>query len=214
MARYTEAVCRKCRREHMKLYLKGEKCFSAKCTLEKRNYEPGMSGGALASQKGGGRKKMSEYAVQLREKQKARGIYGILERQFRKNFATAIKQKGVTGENLVRILERRLDNVIYRMGFAPSRAAARQIVLHGHVRVSGRRVNIPSFSVKVGDEITLKKPDIHLVKAAVENAKKRAHPEWLSVDLEKRTGKVVSLPTRDALEIPLQEKLIVELYSK
>ncbi len=216
MARYTEAVCRKCRREHMKLYLKGEKCFSAKCTLEKRNYEPGMAGGAKAAQKtgGGGKKKLSEYGVQLREKQKARGIYGILERQFRKNFGSAVTQKGVTGENLIRILERRLDNVIYRMGFAASRAAARQLVLHGHVRVSGRRVNIPSFSVKIGDEITLKKPDLHLVKASVENAKKRSQPEWLSVDMEKRTGKVVSLPTRDALEIPLQEKLIVELYSK
>lgn len=213
MARYTEAVCRKCRREKMKLYLKGEKCLSAKCTLEKRNYEPGM-GGAATQGRGGRGKKISEYGVQLREKQKARGIYGVLERQFRKNFESAVKQKGVTGEILIRILERRLDNVIYRMGFAASRAGARQMVLHGHVRVGGRKVNIPSFSVKIGDTITLKKPEINHIKVASEAAKKRGVPEWLSVDHEKRTGRVVSLPSRDALEIPLQEKLIVELYSK
>lgn len=197
----------------MKLYLKGEKCFSAKCILEKRSYAPGMAG-AASQQTRGGKKKTSEFGIQLREKQKARRIYGVLERQFRKNFAEANRLKGVTGDNLVRILERRLDNVIYRMGFAASRKAARQLVLHGLTRVNGRKVNIPSFSVKVGDNITLKKPELNLVKLAVEASKKRSQPEWLSVDAEKRTGKVVALPGRDALEIPIQEKLIVELYSK
>lgn len=212
MARYTEASCRKCRREHMKLYLKGEKCLSAKCTLEKRNFAPGMGG--AATQGRGSKKKTSEFGVQLREKQKARNIYGMLERQFRNNFEAAAQAKGVTGELLVRTLERRLDNVIYRMGFAASRKGARQLVRHGHVRVRGRKVNIPSFSVKIGDTITLKKPDLNLVKTSSEAAKKRGTPEWLSVDFEKRSGRVVSMPNRDALEIPIQEKLIVELYSK
>lgn len=197
----------------MKLYLKGEKCLSAKCTLEKRNFEPGMAG--AASQGGRGqRKKVSEFGVQLREKQKLRGVYGVLERQFRKTFAGAVKTKGITGEILVQALERRLDNVIYRMGFAASRAGARQLVLHGHVRIGGRKVNIPSYTVKVGETITLKKPELEKVKVASEAAKKRGIPEWLSVDSEKKTGRILMIPSRDVLEIPIQEKLIVELYSR
>lgn len=211
MARYTEAVCRRCRREGMKLYLKGEKCFSAKCLIEKRNYAPGMGRGSSNAPRAG---KQSEYGLQLRAKQKVRHMYGVLERQFRKYFATASKQKGATGENLLMLLERRLDNVIYRMGLAPSRAAARQMVRHGHVRINGRRINIPSYSVDVGDKIKLKKPDLDSVKKAVESAKKRPSAGWINVDYENKTGEVIASPSRDAIEIPVQEKLIVELYSK
>ncbi len=214
MARYTDAVCRQCRREGEKLHLKGEKCFSAKCILEKRKNMPGSQGGSTDTRRSGPRKKTSEYGVQLREKQKARRIYGVLERQFRKTFEEAARAKGVTGDNLIRLLERRLDNVVYRMGFAGSRRAARQLVLHGHVRVNNRKVNIPSFRVKQGDAIVLKKKEINAVKMAAEAAKKRARPEWLDVDLENKTGRVIALPTRAALEIPLKEKLIIELYSK
>lgn len=211
MARYIDAACRQCRREKMKLYLKGEKCYSAKCILEKRNYAPGMSGAATQNSN---RKKISEYGIQLREKQKARRIYGVLERQFRKYFHMAVAQKGVTGENLIRLLERRLDNVVYRMGFASSRKAARQLVLHGQIRVNGRKVNIPSYLVKVGETFTLKNKELDLVKKSVEVARKRSQADWLSVDLDARTGSVIALPNRLALEIPLQEQLIVELYSK
>jgi small subunit ribosomal protein S4 len=211
MARYIAAACRQCRREGLKLHLKGEKCFSAKCILEKRSYAPGMSGAATQNSN---RKKTSEYGIQLREKQKARRIYGVLERQFRKYFHTAVRQKGVTGENLIRLLERRLDNVIYRMGWASSRKAARQLVRHGQVRVNGRKVNIPSYLVRVGDAFTLKNKDLDLVKKSIEATRKRAQADWLSVDLDARTGSVIALPNRLALEIPLQEQLIVELYSK
>ncbi|RMH55814.1 MAG: 30S ribosomal protein S4 [Candidatus Hydrogenedentota bacterium] len=211
MARYTGPVCRKCRREGLKLYLKGEKCFSAKCILEKRNFAPGMGRGSRNAPAAG---KISEYGLQLREKQKVRHMYGVLEKQFRKYFATAVRQKGVTGENLLRILERRLDNVVYRMGFAPSRRAARQLVRHGHIRINDRKVNIPSYILRIGDRLTLKKKDLDLVKASVEAARKRSLPEWLKVDLDNRQGEVVSLPTRDSIEVPIKENLIVELYSK
>lgn len=213
MGRYIAASCRQCRRERNKLFLKGSKCLSAKCVLERRNFEPGMSG-AVSAQTKGGRKKTSEYGVQLREKQKARRIYGILERQFHKTFLAAVRGKGVTGENLVRLLERRLDNVVYRLGFAASRKAARQLVRHGHVKINNRKVSIPSALVRVGDRIALKSTDLDSVKAAVEAARKRQQAGWLEVDHDQRTGRVVALPSRDALEIPLQEKLIVELYSK
>lgn len=213
MARYTDAVCRLCRREKMKLYLKGDKCFSAKCLLEKRNYPPGMSG-AVEGTGRGSRKKTSEFGQQLREKQKARRIYGVLERQFRKTFAEAERGKGVTGENLVRLLESRLDNVIFRMGFASSRKAARQLVRHGHVRIGGRKVSIPSYQVRPGDEVTLKNPELLSVRQSAEAARKRNRPDWLEVDFDRKTGKVLSNPTRDSLEIPVQDKLIIELYSR
>lgn len=195
----------------MKLFLKGDKCFSAKCILEKKEYAPGMGRGSKLSPRS---RKTSEYGVQLRAKQKVRHMYGVLERQFRKYFETASRQKGVTGENLLALLENRLDNVIYRMGFAPSRCAARQLVKHGHVRINDRPVNIPSFSVRVGQKISLKKPDLDLVRKSVESARKRASHSWLDVDYENKVGRVVAPPSRDSLEIPVQEKLIVELYSK
>lgn len=211
MARYTEAVCRKCRREGNKLYLKGDKCYSAKCILEKKNYFPGMGRGSKLVPNA---PKLSEYGIQLRAKQKVRNVYGVLERQFRRYFAMAVRQKGVTGENLLQILERRIDNVIFRLGFATSRAAARQLVLHGHVRVNGKVVNVPNHLVKVGDTIALKNGDLTSVKLAIESTKKRPRPEWLSVDFDSRTGKILALPNRAAIDLPVQEKLIVELYSK
>jgi len=213
MARNMYSVCRLCRREKEKLYIKGEKCFSAKCILEKKTNSPGALGGQMASTRGGRRKKISEFGIQLREKQKAKRIYGILERQFRKIFFEASREKGITGENLIRLLERRLDNVVYRLGFASSRRTARQLVMHGLVTVNQKKVDIPSSLVKVGDMITLKK-DLHVVKTAVESSKKRSRPGWLDADFEKKVGRVLALPSRDTLEIPLKEKLIVELYSK
>jgi len=213
MARYIGPVCRLCRREDEKLYLKGEKCFSAKCILEKRNNYPGSIGGELAVSRGIHKKKPSEYGAQLREKQKAKRIYGILERQFRKIFKEAERQKGVTGENLIRLLERRLDNTVYRLGFALSRRTARQLVKHGKVRVNDKKVDIPSYLVKVGDIISIRE-DLDSVKRAIESAKKRTRVSWVDVDFENRTGKIVALPSRESLEIPLKEKLIVELYSK
>jgi len=208
VARYTEAVCRHCRREGLKLFLKGERCYTDKCAIERRNDPPGEHGQA--------RPKFSEYSIQLREKQKLRRIYGVLEDQFRRYFQQADRTKGVTGETLLQLLERRLDNVVYRLGFSTSRAEARQLVRHGHFRVNGRKVDIPSFSVRVGDQITVRDRS-HKVTRIVESlelAQRRGVPEWLEIQPESFTGKVKALPTRADLTMPINEKLVVELYSK
>lgn len=208
MARYTGPVCRLCRREGAKLYLKGDRCYTAKCAIDRRGYAPG--------QHGQGRKKQSEYGSQLREKQKTRRIYGILETQFRNYFEKAENQKGVTGENLLRLLERRLDNVVYRLGFAGSRVEARQLVCHGHFKVNGQKVNIPSFLTKVGEvvEIAEKSRDNNRIKEMVEQAARKTPPAWLELNAEQFTGKVVAVPSREEIDVPVQEHLIVELYSR
>lgn len=208
MARYTGPVCRLCRRESQKLYLKGDKCFTEKCAIEKRNYAPGQHGQARA-------KKMSNYGMQLREKQKVRRYYGILEGQMKKYFQMADKQAGITGENLLKILESRLDNVVYRLGLGESRSQARQFVTHGHFLVNGKKIDIPSYMVKVGDVIELKDKSKNSpkVKELQENHQGNVLP-WLQFDAEKLTGKVVSESTREDIDLPIQEHLIVELYSK
>ena len=208
MARYTDALCRLCRREGLKLFLKAERCMTTKCAIERRAYPPG--------QHGQGRTKFSEYGVQLREKQKVRRIYGVLEKQFRKYFAMADRKKGVTGENLLQILERRFDNVIYRMGLAGSRNAARQLVIHNHFTINGRRVNIPSYMVKKGDIISPAKSKMEKtpIKVALESMKGKSLPEWLAFDTDKNQGLVQGLPMREDVTLPIQEQLIVELYSR
>jgi small subunit ribosomal protein S4 len=207
MARYTGPVCRLCRREGVKLYLKGEKCYSDKCPVVKRPTAPG--------QHGANRRKPTEYGIQLREKQKARRFYGVLEKQFERYFEMAARKKGVTGEILLQTLERRLDNVIYRMGWASSRAEARQIVKHSHIEVNGRKVNIPSYLVRVGDVIAVREGsrDHKRLKELV-TAGNRTVPAWLSVEPEAMRGTVVRLPNRDEIDAPVQEHLIVELYSR
>lgn len=207
MARYTGPVCRLCRRESQKLYLKGDKCFTDKCGLDRRAYAPG--------QHGQGRKKVSEYGVQLREKQKVRRYYGILEGQMRKYFEMADKMQGITGENLLKVLELRLDNVIYRLGLAESRAQARQLVTHGHFLVNGKKLDIPSYLVNAGDTIEVKEGSKKSpkIKQLQENHQGNILP-WLQFDVEKLSGKVVSQPTREDVDLPIQEHLIVELYSK
>lgn len=192
----------------MKLFLKGERCFKEKCAVERRSYAPGQHGKR--------RNKMQPYGLQLREKQKVRRVYGVLERQFRRYFAEANRQKGVTGENLLRLLETRLDNVVYSLGFASSRNQARQLVRHGHVKVDGRRVNLPSFQVRPGMEVALKE-DVRanaFVVEALETAQGRGVPPWLELDSANFRGKVVALPTREDIRLPIQEQLIVELYSR
>ena len=208
MARYTGSVCRLCRREGIKLFLKGSRCETAKCAIDRRAYLPG--------QHGQGRKKFSEYGVQLREKQKVKRFYGVLEKQFRINFAAADRKKGVTGENLLQSLELRLDNVVYRMGLGESRNAARQLIRHNHFLVNGKRVNIPSYSVKKGDTIAPnpRKLGKAPIKKALENMKDKTLPHWISFDLESKQGLVQSLPTREDVTIPVEEQLIVELYSR
>jgi len=208
MARYTDAVCRLCRREGQKLFLKGDRCYTDKCAADRRPYPPG--------QHGQGRSKTSEYGLQLREKQKAKRYYGILENQFRGYFEMASKRKGKTGENLLAILESRLDNTIYRLGFAMSRAEARQLVLHGHFLVNGRKVNIPSFLVKPGMIISLRDKSRHLdkLKMVIEANSSRQPPGWLEYDSNALIAKVSSNPTRDDIDFPIEEQLIVELYSK
>ncbi|MGI5891214.1 MAG: 30S ribosomal protein S4 [Bacillota bacterium] len=208
MARYKGAVCRLCRREGMKLYLKGDRCYSDKCAVTTKAYAPGEHGQS--------RKKVSEYGIQLREKQKVRRIYGVLEKQFRNYFRKAEKQRGVTGENLLRLLESRLDNVVYRLGFASSRVDARQLVRHGHFTVNGKKVNIPSYLVKMGDVISVKEksrtsPKIEAIAAALTS---RTAPAWLEVDKENLVGKVIALPTREDIDLPIDEQLIIELYSR
>lgn len=207
MARYTEAVCRLCRREGMKLYLKGDRCYSDKCGVTRRPQAPG--------QHGTGRRKLSEYGLQLREKQKARRIYGVLEKQFANYFVKAEKMKGITGENLLQLLERRLDNVVYRLGFAQSRPQARQLVRHGHITVNGRKVNIPSFLVDLDDIVAVKAKsasEVEHFKLLKEGTGKTVAP-WLEVNYEALEAKVVSLPSREDIDIEIQEHLIVEYYS-
>ena len=206
MARYTEAVCRMCRREGQKLFLKGDRCYT-KCALENRSYAPG--------QHGQGRSKSSEYGLQLREKQKAKRYYGVQESQFRDYFEMANKKTGMTGENLLAILETRLDNVVYRLGFAMSRAEARQLVLHGHFTVNGKKVNIPSYLVKVGDVVELKEGSRSLdkFKGSLEANASRVVPKWLEMD-KNNVAKVVAEPAREDIDLPIEEHLIVELYSK
>jgi len=208
MARYKDSVCRLCRREGAKLFLKGAKCYSDKCAFVKRSYAPG--------QHGQGRKKLSEYGLQLREKQKAKRYYGVLESQFEKYFEMANKKAGVTGENLLQILESRLDNVAYRLGFALSRAEARQLVSHGHFLVNGKRVNIPSYLIKEGDVISVcdKSKSLAKIKAVLEDTESKVIPKWLELDRENAKGKVVALAQRDDIDLDIQETLIVELYSK
>lgn len=211
MARYIGPVCRLCRREDMKLFLKGDRCFTEKCAIEKRNYAPGQHG------KGGRVKsKLQGYGLQLREKQKTKRLYGMLEGQFALTFQRATQEKGVSGELLLSKLERRLDNVIYRLGFGSSRAQARQIVRHGHVKINDRKLNIPSFQVRVGDVVSLspRAAKNGLVAASVEAVKGRGVPKWLELDAAGMKGKVLSLPARDDVNFPIQEQLIVELYSK
>jgi small subunit ribosomal protein S4 len=208
VARYTGAVCRQCRREGLKLFLKGERCYTDKCAIERRNYPPGQHGQA--------RPKFSEYSIQLREKQKLRRIYGVLEAQFRRYFQMADRAKGVTGETLLQLLERRLDNMVYRMGFATSRAEGRQLVRHGHFTVNGRKVNIPSYLVKPGDavSVTERSRKVTRIQEAIELAQRRGVPDWLEVTAESFTGRVKTIPTRADLTMPINEKLVVELYSK
>ncbi|RMF13465.1 MAG: 30S ribosomal protein S4 [Candidatus Dadabacteria bacterium] len=209
MARYTGPVCRLCRREGTKLYLKGERCYTAKCSFDRRGYAPGVHGRA--------RQRFSEYRLQLREKQKVKRIYGLLERPFRNNFKHADRMRGVTGENLLQLLERRLDNVVYRTGWARSRREARQLVRHGHVVVNGRRTNIPSFSVRVGDVIELREKSRKL--ASVQEATEFQESlgltaPWLDIDNKQRRAEVRRLPEREDITMPIDEYLIVELYSK
>lgn len=208
MARYTDAVCRLCRREGTKLFLKGERCYSDKCSVTRRSYAPGQHGQS--------RKKVSEYGIQLREKQKARRYYGILESQFADYYTEASRMSGMTGENLLRLCECRLDNVVYRLGLASSRAEARQLVVHGHYTVNGKRVDIPSYQVKENDIIAVcdKSKQSDKLKAIVESCGARPVPMWLDMNKEAMEAKVVRIPTREDIDIDIQELLIVEYYSK
>jgi len=209
LARYRDSVCRLCRREGTKLFLKGHRCLTDKCAIEKRNFAPGQHGKSR-------RPKLVGYGLQLREKQKVRRLYGILEDQFRAYFEKAARMKGVTGENLLAMLERRLDNVVYRLGLAVSRAESRQLVRHGHILVAGRKVNIPSYQVTLGQEIAVKEKSRQIVPVlrALDLAGGRAVPPWLQLDRENAKGRMVSLPRREDVNFPIQEQMIVELYSK
>ena len=208
MARYKDEQCRICRREAQKLFLKGSRCYTDKCSVTRRNYAPG--------EHGQGKKKISEYGTQLREKQKTKAFYGVGEKQFRKYFEMAENKKGITGENLLQILESRLDNVVYRLGFGTSRAQARQLVNHGHFEVNGKKVDIPSYLIKAGDVITVReiKKDNKTIKENLEVNAARPVPEWLEKDADKMQGKVLRLASREDVDIPVEEHLIVELYSK
>jgi len=209
MAVYHDARCRLCRREGTKLFLKGARCFTDKCAFERRGYAPGEHGKSR-------RIKETNYGQQLREKQKARRIYGVLERQFRGYFAKAATAKGVTGEALLQMLERRLDNIVFRFGFAPSRSAARQLVRHGHFQVNGRRVDVPSFLVRAGDEVKLRdrSKTLTVVASALEARKGQGVPEWMDLNAEQLSGRILNIPTRANIPVPINEQLIVELYSK
>ena len=210
MARYTGPSCRLCRREGCKLYLKGERCMTDKCALSRREQAPGQHGA------GSGRRRVKEYSLQLREKQKAKRYYGILEKQFENYFIKADKKEGQTGENLLTMIERRLDNVVYRMGMADSRKEARQLVLHAHFTVNGKKVNIPSYEVRKGDVIALKESSRKLekFKVLIENITARTVPAWMNVDKENIVATITELPTREDVDFPFEEHLIVELYSK
>ncbi len=209
MARYTGPVCKLCRREGEKLFLKGARCLTAKCSFEKRSYAPGQHGASR-------RVKLSEYGIQLREKQKVKRIYGVLESQFRNYYKRATRQKGITGENLLQLLESRLDNVVYRLGFAPSRNAARQLVLHRHFLVNGRLVNVPSYMVKAGDVITVREKSrkLGIIHEALRRITEDSMVPWLRVDKAKMEGEFLEKPARQDIPIEVQENLIVELYSK
>ena len=208
MARYNDAVCRLCRRESLKLFLKGDRCFSPKCSVDRRTYPPG--------QHGQGRARFSDYGVQLREKQKVKRMYGLLEKQFARTMKRAARMKGRAGENLLLLLERRLDNVVFRMGFATSRAEARQLVKHGHFVLNGRKATIPSITVRSGAEIQVveKSRKIDRISSALDALESRSIPQWLEVDKEDFKGSVKSLPEREDITMPIQEQLIVELYSR
>jgi len=209
MARYRAANCRLCRREGAKLFLKGRRCFSDKCAFEKRGYAPGQHGHFV-------RRKISNYGIQLREKQKVRRTYGVLERQFRGYFEKAAREKGITGENLLQLLERRLDNIVYRLGFAPSRKAGRQLVSNGHLMVNGRNVDIPSYLVKVGDLIQVREGSRNLavIHDSLKDAGRRPELSWLRLDKVKLQGEILQLPSREEIGMPFEEQLIVALYSK
>jgi small subunit ribosomal protein S4 len=208
MARYTDSVCKLCRRERQKLFLKGQKCYTEKCPIEQRNYPPGQHGVSR-------RTKISEYGVQLREKQKIKRVYGLLETQFRNYFEKAVKQKGKTGENLIRILERRLDNVVYRIGFSSSRKQARQLIKHGHILVNNKPVDIPSFLVKEGDLIHIKEKSkkLDLIHNSIKRVKDNTY-NWITVDKATLTGTFVQIPERNEIPLEANEQLVVELYSK
>lgn len=206
MARYTGAVCKMCRREGKKLFLKGDRCYSSKCAIDRRGYAPG--------QHGQGRSKISDYGLQLREKQKAKRFYGLQETQFRNLFDKAARKSGITGENLLILLETRLDNVVFRLGFASSRKEARQLVNHGHFQVNGKKVNIPSYTVKPGDVIKVKEKSTNSPKFKEVKEMSITVPSWVAVDVEKLEGKILSVPTRSEIDTPVAEHLIVELYSK
>ena len=209
MARYSGPVCRLCRREGMKLFLKGERCYTEKCAIEKRNMPPGQHGKLRKA-------KIVGYGLQLREKQKVKRIYGVLENQFRRYFEQAERTRGITGVTLLQLLERRLDNVVYRLGLSTSRPQARQLVRHGHFQVNGRKVDVPSYSVRAGDVISVigRTQKNVTIEHAIEEVKGRGIPEWLSFDPNSISGRVVSMPTREQINLPVQEQLIVELYSK
>jgi small subunit ribosomal protein S4 len=209
LARYRDAVCRLCRREGIKLFLKGQRCLTDKCAIEKRNFAPGQHGKSR-------RPKIVGYGLQLREKQKVRRLYGILENQFRSYFEKAARMKGITGENLLHLLEQRLDNTVYRLGLATSRAEARQLVRHGHIQVAGRKVNIPSYEVMPGQEIAVKEKSKNLgkIQRALDMTGSRSLPSWLEFDRAAMRGKVLSIPKREDVNFPIQEQMIVELYSK
>jgi small subunit ribosomal protein S4 len=208
MARYIGPACKLCRRENMKLFLKGDRCYTDKCAFDRRPYPPGVHGQR--------RNKPTEYGVRMREKQKVRRIYGILERQFRRYFAGADRAKGVTGENLINSLERRLDSAVYRMGFSATRTDARQLVRHRHILVNGKPVNIPSFLVKAGDKVSLRESSKGLkrVQQGVDTAGRREQPDWIDFDKNSLTGTIRTLPAREAVTLPIQEQLIVEFYSR
>ena len=209
MAVYHDAKCRLCRRAGMKLFLKGARCSSDKCAMERRAYAPGEHGKSR-------RVKETDYGTQLREKQKARRMYGVLERQFRNYFEKASRAKGVTGEVLLQMLERRLDNVVFRLGFANNRAQARQLVRHRHFRVNGRKVDVPSFLLRVGDTVQVREKSrkLTVIHGALESRKGQSSPEWLEISADTMTGRVLSIPARDSITTPINEQLIVELYSK
>jgi len=208
MARYTEGVCKQCRREGVKLYLKGDRCLGPKCGIERRAYAPGVHGQR--------RRKPTEYSTQLREKQKARRIYGVLERQFRKTYADAERETGATGENLLRLMELRMDNVVFRLGFADSRSAARQLVNHGHFVVNSHRLDIPSATIKVGDTVAVseKSKGLTYFKDLLKDINRKSVPSWMSLNAQALSGKVASMPTRAEIDTELQEQLIVEFYSR
>jgi small subunit ribosomal protein S4 len=209
VARYTGPVCRLCRRERMKLFLKGDRCFKEKCAIERRAYPPGQHGQRR------GRRSLG-YGPQLREKQKVKRIYGVLEKQFRNYFKDAERQRGVTGDNLLVSLERRLDNVVYNLGFASSRSQARQLIRHGHIQVDDAKTTIPSYQVKTGQQIQVKEGSRKnaFVRSSVETARGRGIPSWLELDPDNFVGKVIALPTREDIKLPIEEQLIVELYSR